>query len=476
MVKMLQIMRPFMAILPEVEPPEQGREIRFNERVLWTAVTLGIYLICCQIPLFGIPFHSDKGDDALYWMRMIMAGNRGTLMELGITPIVTSGMIMQLIVGAKAMDVDMTIPEDRQLFQGMQKLCALVMCLGQAVVYVMTGNYGIPGEIGAGVCLLIILQLFFAGITVLLLDEMLQKGYGLGSGISLFISTNICEMIMWRAFSPQTVFQASGRGPQFEGAVVSFVHGLFYSDDKLGVFMESMTRPNLPNMTSIINTVFIFGLCIYLQGFKVELPIKSTVSRGSVSTLPVQLFYTRNIPIIMQSALVSQLFIISQFLYNKYTNNFLVTLLGTWENEGFRQVPTSGICYYMSSPTGLTGVVEDPFRFATYATFVCCSCAMFSRLWVDVSGQAPRDIAKQLKQQNLQIFNHAEKSNLKILEEYIPTAALLGGLLIGALSVMADLMGVIGSGTGILLSVTIIFAYYEIWAKEQQKNLAAKNM
>lgn len=260
MVKMLQIMRPFMAILPEVEPPEQGREIRFNERVLWTAVTLGIYLICCQIPLFGIPFHSDKGDDALYWMRMIMAGNRGTLMELGITPIVTSGMIMQLIVGAKAMDVDMTIPEDRQLFQGMQKLCALVMCLGQAVVYVMTGNYGIPGEIGAGVCLLIILQLFFAGITVLLLDEMLQKGYGLGSGISLFISTNICEMIMWRAFSPQTVVQASGRGPQFEGAVVSLVHGLFYSDDKMDVFMDSMTRPNLPNMTSIINTVFIFGL------------------------------------------------------------------------------------------------------------------------------------------------------------------------------------------------------------------------
>lgn len=101
---------------------------------------------------------------------------------------------------------------------------------------------------------------------------------------------------------------------------------------------------------------------------------------------------------------------------------------------------------------------------------------MFSRLWVDVSGQAPRDIAKQLKQQNLQIFNHAEKSNLKILEEYIPTAALLGGLMIGALSVMADLMGVIGSGTGILLSVTIIFSYYEIWAKEQQKNLAAKNM
>lgn len=464
-----------MAILPEVDPPESGREILFQERVLWTAVTLGIYLICCQIPLFGIPFHSDKGDDALYWMRMIMAGNRGTLMELGITPIVTSGMIMQLLVGAKALDVDMTIPEDRQLFQGMQKLTALVMTLGQAVVYVMTGNYGVPGEIGAGVCLLIILQLFFAGITVLLLDEMLQKGYGLGSGISLFISTNICEMIMWRAFSPQTVTLSAGRGPEFEGAVVSFIYGLLYGDDTTGVFMDSMTRVNLPNMTSLINTIFIFGLCIYLQGFRVELPIKSTVQRGLTSTIPIQLFYTRNIPIIMQSALVSQVFIVSQFLYNKFTDNIFVSLLGTWENEGFRQVPTSGLCYYATSPQGLSGVIEDPFRFVIYAAFVLSSCAMFSRMWVDVSGQSPRDLAKQLKGQNLQIYNHSETSNLKILEEYIPTAAGFGGMLIGALSVIADLMGVIGSGTGILLSVTIIFSYYEIYAKEQASNLARKN-
>lgn len=460
-----------MAILPEVDAPESGREILFTERVLWTAVTLGIYLICCQIPLFGIPFHSDKGDDALYWMRMIMAGNRGTLMELGITPIVTSGMIMQLLVGAKAMDVDMSITEDRQLYAGMQKLCALVMCLGQAVVYVMTGNYGIPGEIGAGVCLLIILQLFFAGITVLLLDEMLQKGYGLGSGISLFISTNICEMIMWRAFSPQTVIRADGRAAEFEGAILAFFHGILFSDDKMEALMSGFTRANLPNVTSLINTLFIFGLCIYLQGFRVDLQIKSVnpQQRGMTSSLPIQLFYTRNIPIIMQSALVSQLFIISQFLYNKFTDNMFVNILGSWENEGFRQVPTSGLCYYMSSPSGLTEVVEDPFRFVIYATFVLCSCAMFSRMWVDVSGQSPRDIAKQLKNQNLQIYNHQETNNLKILEEYIPTAASFGGMLIGALSVVADLMGVIGSGTGILLCVTNIFSYYEIYAKEQAK-------
>ena len=86
----------------------------------------------------------------------------------------------------------------------------MVITVGQAIVYVMTGMYGLPSEIGAGVCLLIIIQLFVAGLIVLLLDELLQKGYGLGSGISLFIATNICETIVWKAFSPTTV--NTGRG------------------------------------------------------------------------------------------------------------------------------------------------------------------------------------------------------------------------------------------------------------------------
>ncbi len=53
-----------------------------------------------------------------------------------------------------------------------------------------------------------------------------------------------------------------------------------------------------------------------------------------------------------------------------------------------------------------------------------------------------------------------------VLEKYIPTAAALGGLCIGLLSITADLMGAIGSGTGILLAVTIIYSYYESLIKE----------
>ena len=121
-----------------------------------------------------------------------------------VSSIVTSGLIMQLLAGAKIIEVGDT-PKDRALFNGAQKLFGMVITVGQAIVYVMTGMYGDPAEIGAGVCLLIIIQLFVAGLIVLLLDELLQKGYGLGSGISLFIATNICETIVWKAFSPATV-------------------------------------------------------------------------------------------------------------------------------------------------------------------------------------------------------------------------------------------------------------------------------
>jgi protein transport protein SEC61 subunit alpha len=80
-------------------------------------------------------------------------------------------------------------------------------------------------------------QLFFAGIIVICLDELLQKGYGLGSGISLFIATNICESIIWKAFSPYTI--ASARGSEFEGAVIALFHLLITRNDKVQIMCDA---------------------------------------------------------------------------------------------------------------------------------------------------------------------------------------------------------------------------------------------
>jgi protein transport protein SEC61 subunit alpha len=78
-------------------------------------------------------------------------------MELGISPIVTSGLIMQLLAGAKIIEVGDT-PKDRALFNGAQKLFGMIITVGQSIVYVMTGMYGDPADIGFGICFLIVVQ------------------------------------------------------------------------------------------------------------------------------------------------------------------------------------------------------------------------------------------------------------------------------------------------------------------------------
>ena len=121
-------------------------------------------------------------------------------------------------------------PRPLRRSNGAQKLLGVLITIGEAVAYVVSGIYGDVRELGAGNAILIILQLFIAGIIVICLDELLTKGYGLGSGISLFIATNQCESIIWKAFSPTTV--NTGRGAEFEGAVIALFHLLITRGDK----------------------------------------------------------------------------------------------------------------------------------------------------------------------------------------------------------------------------------------------------
>jgi len=465
MVRFLELIRPVMCVLPEVASPEP--KVPFNQKLMWTVITLFIFLVCCQIPLYGIA--NSNAADPFYWMRVILASNRGTLMELGISPIVTSGMVMQLLAGSKLIDVNQSIPEDRALFMGAQKLFGIIITIGEAVAYVMSGMYGDVSTLGAGNAILIIMQLFFAGLIVLILDELLQKGYGLGSGISLFIATNICETIVWKAFSPTTI--NTGRGTEFEGAVIALFHLLITRNNKVGALKEAFYRTNLPNLWNLLATLVVFFVVIYFQGFRVDLPVKYTKYRGQQSSYPIKLFYTSNIPIILQTALVSNLYFFSQLLYKRYSTNILVQLLGRWQEvDGSGQSrPIGGLAYYVSPPGSFTEIIYDPVHAIFYLTFILSACALFSKTWIEVSGSSPKDVAKQLKDQDMVIRGFRDKSVITVLNRYIPIAAAFGGMCIGALTVVADFMGAIGSGTGILLAVTIIFQYYEMFVKEQNE-------
>ncbi len=122
-IRFIELIRPIMFLIPEI--PRPVKEIKKQEKFIWTAITLFIFLICSQIPLYGI--YKSEGSDPLHWMRVILASNRGTLMELGISPLITSGMIMQVLAGTKIIDVDQSLRQDRQLFEAATKCKLLII-------------------------------------------------------------------------------------------------------------------------------------------------------------------------------------------------------------------------------------------------------------------------------------------------------------------------------------------------------------
>ncbi|KAK2195821.1 bifunctional SecY-SEC61-alpha family/SecY conserved site/SecY domain superfamily/Translocon Sec61-SecY [Babesia duncani] len=465
--RFLNLMKPIMPLLPEVKTPT--RKVAFKEMVMWTAMSLFVFLVCCQIPIYGIV--TNKSSDPFYWMRVILASNRGTLMELGISPIVTSSMVMQLLAGSRIIDMDHSLKEDRDLYQAAEKVFGLLVTFGEALAYVLSGMYGSVSELGTVKCCLIIFQLFMAGVVVILFDEMLQRGYGLGSGISLFIATNICETILWKAFSPTTI--STDKGTEFEGALISLFYSFFSEGNRLGALKEAFYRRHAPNVTNLLATALIFAIVIYLQGFRVDIPVKYQHMRGQRGTYPVKLFYTSNIPIILQTALVSNLYFFSQLIYTRYRGNIFANLLGQWQETDLgNSVPVGGLAYYISPPTSFHDIIQDPIHSLVYISFVLISCAVFSKTWIEISGSSARDVAKQLRDQRMGMLGHRDSppSITRVLSRYIPTAAAFGGMCIGALTILADFLGALGSGTGILLAVTIIYQYYEMMIREMERS------
>ena len=246
-------------------------------------------------------------------------------------------------------------------------------------------------------------------------------------------------------------------------------HLLITRKDKIRALRYAFYRPGLPNIANLLATVIVFFVVVYFQGFRVELPVKNPKYRGQQGIYPIKLFYTSNTPIIIISSLVSNLMIISQMLSRRWDSSFLVGLLGKWSHDQQQMRPVGGLIYYLNAPASFTEALADPLQLIVYVVFMLGSCALVSRLWIEFSGTSARDVAKQLRDDGLTMKGYRDTALIDVLNRYIPTAALFGGMCIGALTVFADFLGAIGSGTGILLAVTTIFQYFEIIKKEGEE-------
>ena len=183
-MSLLGILRPLANLMPTV--PKSPVPLNIKIKTLSTATALFIYLVCAQIPIYGI--ERSREADPLHVIRVIMASSRGTLMEFGISPIISAGWITMILSTVGLLKT--VTKQDEKDLDGIEKVIGIIFCFGEAAGAIFYGAYGAPANMSILTIVLILAQLTGAGFVVILLDDMLRKGYGLGSGISLFIVAN----------------------------------------------------------------------------------------------------------------------------------------------------------------------------------------------------------------------------------------------------------------------------------------------
>lgn len=382
-----------------------------------------------------------------------MASNRGTLMELGIGPIISAGMIVQVMTASQIIRLNPNSKDDREINSQLQKLVAIIIAMVQSVGYILMGNYGDPKELGSINILMIVVQLIFASFIVIMLDELLQKGgYGLVSAISLFIATNVCEDLLWKSFSFLKVRD------EYEGAFVAFLSYLYNQPNKLVALKKGFLREGLTNLYNIITTLGIFLLVNYFQGFQSNVSIHDKRQAGHVDSYGVKLFYTSNTPIIVLNSVISNLMFMSKIIYNNFKHIKPIRWLGVWKSSaiGGHSYPTGGLIYYFTAPESVKSLLQNPVHALVYTAFILVSCSVISRLYVNYSGSSAKEVTESLRQQNITAYGGSINLLNKKLDRNIAVASYLGGFFIGALTLLADFLGAIGSGTGILLTTGII--------------------
>jgi preprotein translocase SecY subunit len=464
--RFLNLFKPVARAIPEIKAPE--RRVRFNEKIFWTAIVLIIFLVMSEVPLFGVQ-KTALGELAA--LRIIFASSRGSLMELGIGPIVTAGLILQLLVGSAMIECDMARPEDRSLFTTASKVFSIILTGVQATAYIIGGMYGsLPGTIAV----IVFLQLIAAGIIVLLMDELVQKGWGFGSGISLFIMAGVAQHIFWQSFSPAPAVGESGA----YGFFIKLAQVLSAGQPVTNLWLRSTQNPSL---LGLIATLGAFLIIIYMEGVRVELPLSYAGYRGYRSRYPIKLLYVSNLPVIFASALFANVYFFSQIFwsnYNSNNSNFWLNLLGQFNpvygsttnpTQITSYAPVGGLVYYVTAPHSFIDVMDAPVKAFIYLGILVAFCVVFSLTWLEVGGLGPSTVAKQLVDSGMQIpgYRRSGKAVELLLKRYIPAVTVVGGVVVGMVAGVSDFFGVFGSGMGILLSVGIIYQYYELLMQER---------
>ncbi|NGM69446.1 preprotein translocase subunit SecY [Natronolimnobius sp. AArcel1] len=466
---------PVLTRMPAVQRPEG--HVPFKRKLAWTAGILVLYFFLTNVALLG----SAGGDDMLGEFRAILAGEHGSLLQVGIGPIVTASIVMQLLGGANLLGLNTDDPRDQILYQGLQKLLVIVMTALTALPMVFAGGFlpTVPALSIGGMTLgtfeiqlLIFLQVFIGGILILYMDEVVSK-WGIGSGIGLFIIAGVSQRLVAGFIS------LSGDG--FFYSWYQIITGqinvdIFTSD---GLFF--LLSHNGGQIIALFTTVLIFSVVVYAESVRVEIPLSHARVKGARGRFPVKLIYASVLPMILVRAVQANIQFMGQIIYSQMGDS-MPAVLGTYVDDQ----PVGGFFYYTApiySPEDWmwwTGEVTQEawqvmIRVSVDLTFMIVGGAIFAIFWVETTNMGPQATARQIQNSGMQIPGFRQNVGVieKVMERYIPQVTVIGGALVGLLAVMANMLGTIGAvtGTGLLLAVSITYKLYEEIAEEQMMEM-----
>ncbi len=440
--------------IPEVERPKRVPTLK--EKLAWTGLVLIIYYFLTQVPIYGAP---RGGLDYLAQIRVIFAGAQGSIVELGIGPIVTAGIVLQLLVGSKILKLDLTDPEDKRFFQESQRVAAIFFILFEVSAYTLGGRFGNLTQEQAAI---VIAQLSLGCFLLMMLDDLVSK-WGIGSGISLFILAGVAQEALWATFSPK-IEATTGR---YVGAIPAlFTEGV-----------SAIYRGSLPGLVGLISTFVVFLAVIWAYEVRVNISIAHSIYGGLRTKYPIRLLYVSNVPIIFASALLGDVDILAKIAWSRLGSEtegwakYLVDFLGRYEADPISGSvsPVRGLAYYITTPHGPEVIVQDPLRAIFYVMILVGSCVAFAKIWVMTAGMDPRTVSEQLVKQGIVVPGRRANPKViaKTIEKYIEAVTYLGGIMVGLLAAVANFTGAFGTGSGILLAVTIIAGLYERLAHER---------
>lgn len=470
----MSVFKSIIMNLPEVAGPTQKR-LSFKEKLKWTGITLVLFFVMGVIPLFGLDPNSALKQ--FEYLSMILGASFGSIMSLGIGPIVTSSIVLQLLNGSGIVKFDLTSSEGKRNFQGIQKLLSLFFIIFEAIIYVKMGGL-VPAAEFSGTAvwleleLLLIFQLILGGILILFMDEVVAK-WGFGSGVSLFIAAGVSQQLFVRALSPLKIVEGGVSGEAFVGAIPELFRALSVREPITAALM----------FFAIFFTVLVFVIAVYSQAMKVEIPLSFGRIRGHGIRWPLSFIYTSNIPVILVAALFANIQLWARLLEN-WGRPFLGTFSGNIPATGFvswvnppnivNKVITNSIKVFPMNNGLLEGFRQSDITHAiVYMFLMAIGCVIFSYFWVQTAGMDAKSQAKKIMASGLQIpgFRKDQRVMERLLQRYIGPLTIMGALTIGFLAALADLTGALTSGTGLLLTVMIIYRLYEEIAKQHMMDM-----